>query len=372
MNIYDYLVVGSGFYGVVMAEQIRKAGKSVLVLEKREHIGGNCYSYEHEGTDIPIHKYGTHVFRTSNRDIWQYINGFGTFNRYQHRVLTTYRNKVFSMPINLGTINSFYGINLKPFEVEEFMTGKRGNFPDPQNLEEKAITLIGEDLYKAFFRGYTIKQWDRDPKELPADIINRLPVRKSYYDSYYDDIYQGVPIEEYTNLFKSMLQGIPVEVNTDFLVDREYWQRRSRKVIYTGPIDRYFEYAHGELGWRSVHFETELIDVDDFQGTSVMNYADIDVPYTRIHEPKHLHPEKRFMSNSTVVIREYSASGHDEPFYPVNSLRDREIYQKYAEVAGKETKVVFGGRLAEYKYYAMHEVVEKALKDVKELITGRP
>jgi UDP-galactopyranose mutase len=370
MNSYDYLVVGSGFYGAVVAEQIKKAGKSVLVLEKREHIGGNCYSCEYGGTDIRLHKYGTHVFRTSNKDLWEYINGFGTFNRYQHRVLTTYQNKVFSMPINLGTINSFYGLNLKPFEVEEFMSTKRGRFPNPHNLEEKAINLVGVDLYEVFFKGYTIKQWDRDPKELPADIINRLPVRKSYYDSYYDDIYQGVPIEEYTNLFQSILQGIPVEVSTDFLADREYWRKRSRKVIYTGPIDRYFEYIHGELGWRSVHFETEIIDVDDFQGTSVMNYADIDVPYTRIHEPKHLHPEKTSTLNSTVIMREYSTSGRDEPFYPVNSLKDREMYQKYAGEAAKETKVVFGGRLAEYKYYAMNEVIEKALTDVKALITA--
>ena len=369
MNRYDYLIVGSGLYGAVIAERMKKAGKSVLVVEKRPHIGGNCYSYEYEGTEITIHKYGTHVFRTSNEKIWRYINSFAMFNRYQHRVLTTYQNTVYSMPVNLGTINSFYRINLKPFEVEQFMSTKRGRFPNPRNLEEKAISLIGKDLYEAFIKGYTIKQWGRHPKELSADIISKIPVRTSYYDSYYDDVYQGVPLKGYAHLFDSVLNGIPVELNTDFLIDREYWLRRAAKIVYTGPLDRYFDYSKGELGWRSVHFETELVAVADYQGTSVMNYADLDVPYTRIHEPKHLQPEKKDASGSTVIMKEHSTAGHDEPFYPVNSPEDMELYRQYAKEATKDPRLVLGGRLAEYKYYAMHEVVEKALADAKSMLT---
>jgi len=369
MNVYDYIVVGSGLYGAVFAERAKSAGKSVLVLEKRDHVGGSCYSYQYEGTDICVHKYGTHIFHTNNNEVWDYVNRFGAFNRYQHRVLTVHKNRVYAMPINLGTINSFYGTNLRPFEVQKFIADKKGTFEEPQNLEEKAISLIGRDLYEAFVRGYTIKQWDRDPKELPAETINRLPVRNSYYDSYFDDVYQGIPIEGYTALIQCILADIPVELNTDFVTDREYWQTHSRKLVYTGPIDRYFDYIYGELGWRSVRFESELIAVDDFQGTSVMNYADLDVPYTRIHEPKHLHPEKKYLSNTTVIIREYSANDHNEPFYPINSRTDKAIYKKYLDLAVKESSVFFGGRLAEYRYYDMHKVIEKAFTDGKTLLT---
>ena len=370
MKKYDYIIVGSGFYGAVFAERIKSAGKSVLVIEKRDHIGGNCYSYAYEGTDISVHKYGTHIFHTSNADVWTYINRFGAFNRYQHRVLTVHGDKVYTMPINLGTINSFYGVNLRPFEVEKFIDGKRGSFDNPQNLEEKAISLIGRDLYEALIKGYTIKQWDCDPKTLSADIITRLPVRSSYRDSYFDDIYQGVPVEGFTELFRSMLKGVPVDLNVDFLGDREYWLKHCRKLVYTGPIDRYFGYVHGKLTWRSVYFEAELVKVDDFQGTSVMNYADLDVPYTRIHEPKHLHPEKQHLANSTVIIREYSARGDDEPYYPVNSAADKEIYKEYVKDAATETNITFGGRLAEYKYYDMHQVIEKALSDSRRIIAA--
>jgi UDP-galactopyranose mutase len=363
MNTYDYLVVGSGFYGSVITERLRAAGKSVLIVERRDHIGGNCYSYEYEGHDIQVHKYGTHIFHTSNRKVWEYITGFGEFNRYQHIVLTTYKNKVFSLPINLGTINSFYDLNLKPYEVEEFISGKRGNFSNPTNLEEKAISLIGKDLYEALIKGYTTKQWGREPDSLPSDIITRLPVRKSYRNSYFDDVYQGIPIKGYTELFKEMLKGVPIELGADFLVDREYWQKRARHIIYTGPIDRYFDFVHGKLSWRSVRFEIELIEIEDYQGTSVMNYADLEVPYTRIHEPRHLHPENNFRSKSTVIIREYPIRDDAEPYYPVNSIRDKEIYRKYLKESKNEAGVFFGGRLAEYKYYDMHHVIDKALKD---------
>ena len=368
MITYDYLVVGSGFYGAVIAERIKASGRSVLVLEKRDHIGGNCYSYEYEGHDITVHKYGTHIFHTSNKTVWDYITGFGEFNRYQHRVLTTFRNRVYSMPINLGTINSFYNVNLNPTEVEAFIAGKRENYLNPGNLEEKAISLIGWDLYEAFIKGYTAKQWACDPTMLPADIITRLPVRKSYNDCYFDDVYQGNPINGYTDLFLNMLKDIPIERNADFLADREYWRKRCKRIIYTGPIDRYFDFIHGELAWRSVRFEVELVDVDDYQGTSVMNYADQEVPYTRIHEPRHLHPEKKFQSTSTVIVREYSIKDADEPFYPVNSARDKEIYQKYLRECANEDYIFFGGRLAEYRYYDMHNVIEKALIDCERIL----
>lgn len=361
MTHYEYIIVGSGLFGAVAAERLRKKGRSVLVLERRNHIGGNCYSYNYEGTNINIHKYGTHIFHTNNKLIWDYINQFTEFNRYQHRVLTTYRGKVYSMPINLGTINAFYNINLKPVEVEAFIAAKREGIVNPRNLEEKAISLIGKDLYEAFIKGYTIKQWGRDPKELPASIITRLPVRTSYYDSYFDDLYQGIPVGGYTPIFERLLESVPVELNVDFFEDRHYWMRRCNKLIYTGPIDRYFDYCFGRLNWRSVRFEMEKLSMDDFQGTSVMNYADAEVPYTRIHEPKHLHLEKKHTPNTTVIVREYSQVNNDEPYYPVNSEADKQLLAQYQALAEREKSVVFGGRLAEYKYYDMHQVIGSAL-----------
>ena len=366
MDRYDYIIVGSGFFGAVAAEQLHRRGRSVLILERRNHIGGNCYSYSYEGTNINIHQYGTHIFHTNNKQVWDYLNQFSEFNRYQHRVLTTYKNRVYSMPINLGTINAFYNINLRPSEVEEFIAAKRNGTASPRNLEEKAISLIGQDLYEAFIKGYTIKQWGCDPKELPANIITRLPVRNSYHDSYFDDLYQGIPVEGYTPIFERMLEGVPVELGVDFLADKDYWLRRGTKLIYTGPIDRYFDHCFGRLNWRSVRFEIEKQPVADFQGTSVMNYADVEVPFTRIHEPKHLHPEKKHTPDTTVIVREYSQVNNNEPYYPVNSESDKELLAKYQALAQQEP-VIFGGRLAEYKYYDMHQVIGSALTTCKKL-----
>lgn len=367
MKKYDYIIVGCGFYGAVVAEQLHRNRKSILVIERRDHIGGNCYSYEYPGTNIEVHKYGTHIFHTVNKEVWDYINSFGEFNRYRHRVLTTHKGKVYSIPINLGTINAFYGVNLKPGDVQGFIESKRGHIPHPKNLEEKAISLIGPDLYEAFIKGYTKKQWDCDSKELPAEIITRLPVRNSYNDSYFDDYYQGLPKNGYTDLFKNMLKGIPVELKADFFKEKEKWLGRCKKLIYTGPIDKYFDYRSGRLKWRSVRFETEKLDIEDFQGTSVMNYADEDVPYTRIHEPKHLHLEKKHTPNTTVIIREYPVINEDEPDYPVNSEKDKRLLAEYQCLSKKEKKVFFGGRLAEYKYYDMDEVIEVALSKVKKI-----
>jgi UDP-galactopyranose mutase len=362
---YDYLVVGAGLYGAVFAQQAKAAGRSVLLVEKRGHIGGNCYSHAFEDTGIIVHAYGTHVFHTSDEQIWSYVNWFARFNRYQHRVLTTHRSRVYSMPINLGTLNAFYGVSLRPHQVEGFLAARREPIGSPRNLEEKAVSLVGRELYEAFIRGYTRKQWGCDPKLLPASIITRLPVRSSYHDAYFDDPYQGVPLGGYTPMFERMLAGIPVELKTDFLQDRGYWRTRARKVVYTGPLDAYFDYAHGRLNWRSVRFEAQKLPTADFQGTAVMNYADEDVPYTRIHEPRHLHPEERFSAGATVVVREYPLVDNERPYYPVNSEEDKVKLARYRELQAAEPATLFGGRLAQYRYYDMHQVIGAALKAAK-------
>ncbi len=363
--IYDYLVVGSGLYGSVFAQQATQAGARVMVIEKRPHIGGNCYSHVFEDTNIIVHAYGTHIFHTSDADIWRYVNRFAEFNRYQHRVLTTHRSRVYSMPINLGTINAFYGVSLRPHEVEAFLAARREAIANPRNLEEKAISLIGRDLYEAFIRGYTRKQWGCDPKLLPAGIITRLPVRTSYNDAYFDDLYQGIPVGGYTPMFERLLKGVDVELESDFLADRAYWRARARKIVYTGPLDAYFGYAYGRLNWRSVRFEAQKLASDDFQGTAVMNYADEDVPYTRIHEPKHLHPEARVSPGVSVVVREYSLVDNDRPYYPVNFDEDKEKLARYRALQAGEESTLFGGRLAQYRYYDMHQVIGAALKAAK-------
>lgn len=367
----DYLVVGAGFFGAVFAQQMREAGRSVMVIERRQHIGGNCYSYDYEDTGITVHAYGTHIFHTADKRLWDYVNRFTEFNRYQHRVLTTHAGRVFAMPINLGTINQFFGVNLKPFEAEAFLASKREPIENPRNLEEKAVSLIGRELYDAFIKGYTRKQWGCDPRELPASIITRLPVRTSFHDSYFDDPYQGIPVGGYTPIFERMLEGVPVELGVDYFADRAHWEKKARRIVYTGPVDRYFDYSLGRLNWRSVRFEIERKGVADWQGTSVMNYADMDVPYTRIHEPKHLHLERPWNKRDTVIIREYSQVDNDEPYYPVNFESDRALYSQYAALAEREKHVVFGGRLARYKYYDMHQVIAAALVAARKELTGR-
>jgi UDP-galactopyranose mutase len=368
---YDYLVVGCGFFGSVFAQQARENGKSVLMMDSRNHVGGNCYTYEYEDTGISVHAYGSHIFHCSDEDTWRYINRFTEFNRHQHRVLTTYRNKVYSMPINLGTINSFFGTDLRPEDVAPFLDTQRTTNGKPSNLEEQAISLIGKPLYEAFIKGYTTKQWGCDPKELPANIITRLPVRNSYHDAYFNDRYQGIPIDGYTPIFERMLKDIPIELGVDFFEDREGWEKKAQKVVYTGPIDRYFEYCHGHLNWRSVRFELERLKTSDFQGISVMNYADDSVPYTRIHEPKHFHLERSWNKEETIIMREYSCIDNQRPYYPVNFASDREIYEKYVEMQRERPNVIFGGRLARYKYYDMHQVIAGALAEARREFSGR-
>jgi UDP-galactopyranose mutase len=363
---YDYLIVGSGLFGAVFAQQAIAAGRRVLVVEKRRHIGGNCWSEEHEDTGIIVHRYGTHVFHTPNRAIWEYVNRYSAFTGYRHRVLTTHAGGVYSMPINLGTINAFFGKQLRPGEVTAFLAAERGQIAAPANLEEKAISLVGERLYRAFIAGYTEKQWGRSPRDLPASIITRLPVRTSYDDSYFDDRYQGLPAEGYTPLLERLLAGADVELGVDFLADREYWRGRARRLVYTGAIDAYFGWCHGRLNWRSVRFETDVLPQADYQGAAVMNYADLDVPYTRIHEPKHLHPERGARADTTVIVREYAQIDNDAPYYPVGTAADQALLEQYQALAAAEPGVRMGGRLAQYKYFDMHHVIAQALKAARE------
>lgn len=274
------------------------------------------------------------------------------------------------MPICLGTLNQFFGLDLEPKEVEGFLASKRYAFPSPSNFEEKALSLMGRDIYEAFIKGYTAKQWGCAPSELPASIITRLPFRSSYHDAYFDDPYQGIPVDGYQPMFERMLEGIDCELNVDFLADKDWWSTQAGTVVYTGPIDRYFDFRLGRLGWRSVRFEVTRLELEDFQGTSVMNYADIDVPFTRIHEPKHLHRERSHMPNTTVICREYSHVDNNEPYYPVNTDADRALYQAYRNLAAHEPNVAFGGRLATYRYYDMHQVIAAALIEAKRALSG--
>lgn len=367
MRTYDYLVVGAGFFGSILAERIANdLGKSVLVVDRRPHIGGNCYSELDQETRIEFHQYGTHIFHTSSRKVWQYITQFTEFNGYHHQVLTTHKNRVFQMPINLETINTFHDLNLKPYEVEDFLKAEIAKEPitHPRNLEEKAISLIGRPLYEAFIRGYTMKQWNRDPKELPSNIITRLPIRYSYNEDYFLDVrWQGIPLEGYTKIFERLLDSpkIHVETNCDYFSARTNFKYR-KKLIYTGPIDRYFDYEYGPLEWRSIELSREVVAVEDFQGTSVMNYADLEVPYTRIHEPRHLHLERRYSKQKTLIFYETSKQAEEtDPYYPINSEKNKKIFQQYKALAQQDKDVIIGGRMGDYAYYDMDKTIAAAL-----------
>ena len=360
----DMLIVGAGFYGTTVAERLASAGLKVLVIDKRPHIGGNCYSEIDADTGIESHKYGSHIFHTSNEKVWEYLSRFTQFNEYRHTVWTTYKNRSYSMPINLATINSFYGMNLKPFEVESFIKKERQkeNIQYPSNLEEKAVSLIGRPLYEAFIRGYTIKQWEKDPKELSPDIITRLPVRYSYVNRYFDDKYEGIPLNGYTTVFKRMLdhRNIEVRLNSDYFQIRDDFG--DIPTLYTGPIDRFFNYEFGRLDWRTIRFERQVHNVTDYQGCTVMNYADPEISITRIHEFKHFHPE-RSNKKSTVIFKESSfvAGQVDDPYYPVNTPRNARLLKRYQEKAKGIEKLWFGGRLGTYRYFDMDDTIENAL-----------
>ena len=376
----DLVVVGSGFFGLTVAEQCAEnLGLKVVVIDRRAHLGGNAYSEADAETGIEVHRYGAHLFHTSNERVWEYVNRFTAFTSYQHRVYTTFRGQVFPMPINLGTINQFFDAAYSPDEARALIAGQAGEFSstNPGNLEEKAISLIGRPLYEAFIKGYTAKQWQTDPTLLASEIISRLPVRYTYDNRYFNDTHEGLPVHGYTAWLEKMASHdrIEVRLDTDFFDASQEVNKANVvgniPVVYTGPVDRYFDYAQGRLGWRTLDFEREVMSTGDFQGTSVMNYADADVPYTRIHEFRHFHPERDYPVDKTVIMREFSrfARGEDEPYYPLNTPQDREQLLRYRDLGRAESGVLFGGRLGTYKYLDMHMAIGAALSLVDNVLT---
>ena len=379
---YDLFVVGTGFFGLTVAERMASAGKRVLMVEKRSHLGGNAYSEPEPTTGIEIHKYGAHLFHTSNERVWEYVNRFTEFTDYQHRVFAMHKGTAYQFPMGLGLINQFFGKYYSPDEARKLIAEQTDGM-DPKaakNLEEKAIALIGRPLYEAFVRDYTAKQWQTDPTDLPASNISRLPVRYTFNNRYFNDTHEGLPVDGYTAWLERMAdhENIEVRLDTDWFEVREQLRAESpdAPVVYTGPLDRYFDYSEGKLGWRTLDFETEVLETGDFQGTSVMNYNDADVPYTRIHEFRHFHPEREdtYPQDKTVIMKEYSrfADDSDEPYYPINTPEDRDKLKKYrerAEAEAKENKVLFGGRLCTYQYLDMHMAIGSALSLVDNKLT---
>ena len=368
----DLVVVGAGFFGLTVAERVAsELGQRVLVIDRREHIGGNAYSEREPTTGIEVHRYGAHLFHTSNTAVWDYVNRFTTFTSYQHRVYTTLLGEVFPMPINLGTINQFFRASMGPAEARALVAKQAAEFGSEEaaNFEEKAISLVGRPLYEAFIRGYTAKQWQTDPRELPAEVISRLPVRYTYNNRYFNDAYEGLPTDGYTAWIERMADhpNIEVRLATDFFDVTQPVNKAAvvgqLPVVYTGPIDRYFDYAQGELGWRTLDFDQQVLDVGDFQGTSVMNYADEDVAHTRIHEFRHFYPERDYPDDRTVIMTEHSrfADRTDEPYYPVNTPQDRARLLAYRDMGRSEPGVLFGGRLGTYQYLDMHMAIGSAL-----------
>ncbi len=358
--IYDYLIVGAGLYGAAFAEQARHAGKRCLILEKRNHIAGNTYTEEIEG--IQVHQYGAHIFHTNDKKIWDYVNRFAEFNRYTNSPIANYHGELYSLPFNMYTFNKMWGV-ITPAEAEaEILRQKTAaGIKEPKNLEEQAISLVGTELYEKLVKGYTEKQWGRPCTELPAFIIRRLPVRLTFDNNYFNSRFQGIPEEGYTAMVSNMLESTEIRLNTDYLEQKKYWDDQAEKVIYTGPVDRYFEYCYGPLQYRSVRFETEVLDTDNYQGNAVINYTDRETPYTRIIEHKHF---VFGTQEKTVISREYSAEWKvgDEPYYPVNNDENNALYEKYRALAEAEKKTIFGGRLGEYRYFDMDVVLDHALK----------
>lgn len=371
----DLVVVGSGLFGLTVAERAaRELGLKVTMIDRRPHLGGNAYSENEERTGIEVHRYGAHLFHTSNERVWEYVNRFTQFTNYVHRVYTRHQGEVYPMPINLGTINQFFRAAYSPGEARELIREQAGELAgtDPQNLNDKGIQLIGRPLYEAFIKHYTGKQWQTDPKDLPASIISRLPVRYTYDNRYFNDTHEGLPVDGYTAWLERMADhpNIDVRLDTDFFDDSQEFSKSNVvgqvPVVYTGPVDRYFDYAEGDLSWRTIDLEEEVLDIEDFQGTSVMNYPDADVPYTRVHEFRHFHPERDYTKDATVIMREFSrfAEKGDEPYYPVNTSEDREKLLAYRDLAQGESSVLFGGRLGTYKYLDMHMAIGSALSMV--------
>ena len=363
MKHYDYLVVGAGLYGAVFAYEAKKRGKEVLVIDRRDHKGGNIYCEDVNG--INVHKYGAHIFHTSNKKVWEYVNRFAEFNRYTNSPVANYKGELYNLPFNMNTFNKMWGV-ITPQEaaakIEE--QRKEAGITEPKNLEEQAISLVGKDIYEKLIKGYTQKQWGRKCTELPSFIIKRLPVRLTFDNNYFNDLYQGIPMGGYNVIIDKMLDGIEVELGTDYLANKDKYENIADKIIFTGPIDEFYDYCFGPLEYRSVRFETEELPVENYQGNAVINYTDEETPYTRIIEHKHF----EFGTQPTTVIsKEYSAEWKvgDEPYYPVNNDKNAALYQKYLDKSKEENKVIFGGRLGEYKYYDTDKVIESALNFVE-------
>tara|TARA_Y100001970_G_C14231075_1_gene858670 strand:+ start:2093 stop:3205 length:1113 start_codon:yes stop_codon:yes gene_type:complete len=363
---YDYLVVGSGLFGSVFSEQARKKGKKVLIIEKRDHIGGNIYTENING--IQVHKYGPHIFHTNYEKVWNYVTKFTTFNRFTYMPMANFEGKYFNLPFNMNTFNQIWGLT-NPKDVLEKIKSQTAHLEDqkPKNLEEQAIKLVGKDVYETLIKGYTEKQWGRKATELPPFIIKRLPVRFTFDNNYFNDKYQGIPEGGYTKLIESILEGIEVKTNTDFFKDKDYWLKTAKKIIFTGPIDEYYDYVFGNLEYRSLKFENEFLEEDNFQGCAVVNYTSSKVPFTRIIEHKHFDNSDQ---KGSIITKEYPQdwSIDKERYYPINDEKNNEIYKKYKELSLKDEKVYFGGRLAEYKYYDMHMVIGSALSKSEKIL----
>mgnify|MGYP006084180805 FL=1 len=353
---YDFLIVGSGWYGSVCARELTDMGYRCLVIDKRDHIGGNCFTEKVEG--INVHKYGPHIFHTSNKVVWEYVNKFAEFNNYRHHVVANYKGELYSLPFNMWTFNKLWGV-ITPEEARAKIESQTF-LGDPTNLEEQAISLVGTEIYQKLIKGYTEKQWLKSAKDLPAFIIKRLPVRFVYDNNYFFDTFQGIPKNGYTQVFEKLLEGIDVKLNLDYFIDKDTLDSLSQNIIYTGPIDKYYDYKFGDLQYRPLKFKTKILDKENFQGHSVVNYTSSDIPYTRIIEHKHFNND---VSDKTVVTREYPIeySKDEEPYYPLNDKPNQKKYQKYFKLSQKENNIFFGGRLAEYKYYDQHQVIESAL-----------
>ena len=369
--MYDYLIVGAGLYGAVFAQQALRKGKKIIVVDKRNNVAGNIYTENVEG--INVHKYGAHIFHTNNKEVWDYVNQFAEFNRFTNSPVANYKGELFSLPFNMYTFNKMWGV-VKPEEAEKIINEQRTEIKaEPKNLEEQAISLVGRDIFEKLIKGYTEKQWGRDCKDLPAFIIKRLPVRLTFDNNYFNALYQGIPIGGYTKMVQNMLDGIEVRLNSDYLANKKEFDSMAKKIIYTGPIDAYFDYCLGYLEYRSVRFDTEVLNQTNFQGNAAVNYTDRETPWTRIIEHKWFEFGKDENGNDlpkTVISKEYSSEWRpgDEPYYPVNDEKNSLLYGEYRKLADKETNIVFGGRLGEYKYYDMDQVIAAALELCEKVI----
>ncbi|WP_434752914.1 UDP-galactopyranose mutase [Paenibacillus amylolyticus] len=358
---YDYLIVGAGPFGAVFAHEATKRNKKCLVIDKRNHIGGNIYTEQVEG--INVHKYGAHIFHTNDKEVWEYVNRFATFNRYTNSPIANFKGKIYNLPFNMNTFYQLWGVT-DPTEAGEIIESQRLKCEEPKNLEEQALSLVGRDIYEKLIQGYTEKQWGRSCKELPAFIIKRLPVRFTWDNNYFNDQYQGIPVGGYTPIIEKMLEGSEVRLNTDYFAQKEYFDRIAAKIVYTGMLDEFYDFRFGALEYRTLQFDSEVLDKPNFQGNAVVNYTDQETPFTRIIEHKHF---EFGTQPKTVVTREYSKEYEqgDEPYYPVNNQKNNTSYLSYKELADQEENVIFGGRLAEYKYYDMWQIVRNALDTVR-------